>query len=166
MNQPSFTRCRYVSDDGLECEKWFQPTPEMNSGKDPRFCELHRGIVSPSTITTTDNTKSQYIEVRNQEVALVVDMTLEQIDAHIAGLEKQLELLKTRVISSRAVRADKIEKLTDEERAARKKIHVERPATNDKPKAAKPASIKKDPVAALMAKGMSEKMARQLLDME
>lgn len=164
MAMPSFTRCRYVSDTGLECEKWFQPTDSMNNGQEPRHCELHRGMISERT-SPNDESKQRFIDLKNEEIKLCIGMSIEELDTHIAGIEKQIELLRMRTMSARSVRVDKIDKLTDEERKERQKIRVQNPATNDKPKAK--TSIKKDPIQHLMDKfGMSREQALKMMEME
>lgn len=155
MASTSYRRCLYIDDAGLECERWFDAndTPERN-------CENHRGIL-PSDQPMTD--KKAYIDFVNEQQALCSKMSFDELDAHIASLEKAIEDQRTRLLASRAVRTQKLDKLTDEERAERKKYKIEKAVQAARPKA---PTMKADPVKAMMAKypKLSEAQVRALLE--
>lgn len=160
MSDNSYTRCRYIPDSGIQCETWFRRDPENNPSY---LCPLHINQISPK-LAAQDENKTPYLEIRNKEAQSCYAMTLTELDAHINGLERILEEQKAKVHAARAVRVDKIDKLTEEERDVRRKIRTERNESSLKPKK---ATIKTDPIRYMMqTHNLSEAAAKKLLGME
>jgi len=150
-----FFRCNYIDDSGMQCDTW----------SESKICVNHTGIISPRT-SAVPGLKEPYMEVVNAERALVYKMSLEEIDAHIAGIDKIIELERTKLLTSRAVRSEKIDKLSDEERAVRRATTASRAVSAEKRagKSPKATSIKKDPVQYLMDKyGLDRPSAEKLM---
>lgn len=161
-----YFRCQHTDDDKRQCENWFLPADVEAIVK---LCPHH--INSLSLKSNEPQAKANYIDTRNAELTIVKDMTVDQLDQHIAGLEAEIEVLKARVMTSRANRADKVQKLSDEERAKRQRItfdstgtRIERPE-RQRAKAPSKPTLKSDPVGYLMAtyptltREQAEKMA-------
>jgi|SRR5882724_5022926 len=174
-----YRRCIYLSETGLQCESYFEALD------DNKLCPSHREVNSPSAKNgITDEQKVRYIDLvnderkycyhfldgtsQNQDQELIFQFkddesgtVFEKLDRHIAFLEKVLEDVKARHQSSRAVRAEKLNNLTEEERKELRKIKIEK-ATTEKTKS---VSFKKDPIANL-AKTSKLIDAKSLLDMD
>jgi hypothetical protein len=167
MATKSWTKCRYSNGD-YECETFF----EVDGAT---FCRAHRGIPSTAQLANEASTKS-FIALANNEALLVKDMTLDQVDAHIATLERAIEELKARRTGARSDRADKITKLSDKEREERRKMRFSADGTPEpakvkrvaaQPKLKKP-SFATDPIGYLMAshnldRVKAEKMHKELM---
>lgn len=129
----SYVRCRYISPDGLECETWF-PHSETTI-----FCPVHIGSVSLS-LAANGIAKDSYIEKRNNAQLNLLEATkdmsvndaLAYYDQHIAGIEKVIEEQKMLVSTARALRQNELEKLSESERAERRKIQTPRVAREKK----------------------------------
>src|SRR5438094_9920395 len=83
-------RCNYIADDGRQCEVW----TTYRKDEDKEFCPLHEGIIvvkKANGIALIDENKQRYIDERNKESKFCVHMTMEEIDAHIAEMDKQME---------------------------------------------------------------------------
>jgi hypothetical protein len=122
----SYARCHYISPDGLECEQWFKSNGELS------LCPVHAGSVSASMASNGIN-KDPYIEKRNAAQFSLLTATegmstvaekLAYYDQHIAGIERVIEEQKILVLTARAVRQNELEKLSDTEREARRKIRT------------------------------------------
>jgi hypothetical protein len=86
----------------------------------------------------------------------------DKLDNHIAFLEKVIEDVKARLHSARAVKSEKLDSLSEEERAERRKVKIDKAFKADKVK-----SFKADPVGNLVKKqGMSASDASDLLNMD
>ena len=117
-----YKRCQYVSPEGIECEVWFP----LADGE--IYCEkYHRGIPSVSDEANGEQ-KQLYIDLCNAERNLCATMTLDQLDAHIATIEAAIEEFlareKPKRNTARAVRAEKLEALTEDQRRERRKIKL------------------------------------------
>lgn len=89
-------------------------------------------------------TKVDYINLMNEAAsearALIrpdTPLNLDELDAHIASLEAEIEKFKSKASAARGVRASHIQKLSDEERKELRKIKI--------PKEAKSLSSTKTP---------------------
>lgn len=103
-----------------------------------------------------------YIDARNAEIKYCHEMTIDELDIHIAMIETQIAELKVKFYSARGVRGDKIEKLSDTERAARREWKA---ANVNEPKAKTVKS--KDPVTHLGSKlGVNKADAKDLMNMD
>lgn len=155
----AYHRCEYPPDlnGGRECEVWY-PSEEGS------LCVLHRGTVSVSLINADESLKGEYIRIRNEQAAQCHQMTLEQLDEHIAGIEKVIENERTKLLTARAKRSAKLQDLSDEERAERRKIKYvgsdERPKKETKAEKLK-ATIKSDPVQYFMNMNFTREQAEE-----
>lgn len=116
MSKFSYTKCQYESaDTKVECDVWY------SSEEDQKFCILHRNTINASLAAAGIN-KESYIEHRDKKAKFCYEMSLDELDKHISEIERIIELEKSNLMTARAVRADKIEKLTDDEREVRRRI--------------------------------------------
>lgn len=152
-------RCIYINETGLQCETWF---PFDESQMSERLCPAHRELITPSRAANNDVIKEKYIDQVNAVRAQVYQMSFDEIDAHIASLEKELEKVKTSLFTTRAVKNEKLEQLSEEERKKLRAIKVEK-AIEAKRKEKTPSFVS-DPIGFLMKKypNMSEDQAREL----
>lgn len=157
----SYIRCQFIGSDNIECEVWFDEEEHA------KFCILHRDIISEASAARGDN-KDRYFEIRKQEEIFCDQMSNEALDEHIASIEKHIALEKTRLLTARAKKSDRIAKMTEEEREVLRKIKVSGPIVPKKDKTPRhpvTASIKNDPVKYLMQKlNCTEEQARKMLD--
>lgn len=154
MSTP-YRRCCNINEAGLQCETWF---PAIN---DSKLCDVHSSIATPNG---TQENKVKYIDLVNTERATCHTMSFEELDIHIAELEKVLENQKTKLYSALATRSEKIDKLSEEERKELRKIKVDR-AVRETP--VRKATIKSDPIKYLMqSKGMSEQESKDMMSMD
>lgn len=125
----TYTRCKFISG-SQECETWFP----VDGNK---FCAIHRSI--PSTNGSEEQLKS-YIDLANQDRSFVANMSFEEIDNHISNLQAQMEDLKRQMLQARAVKSERIERLTEEERRElrKKTLNYE---VQKQPKEPKPKTI-------------------------
>ena len=152
MSTP-YRRCIYMAENGLQCETWF---PAIS---DTKICDVHSGVVTPA-----EASKVKYIDLANEERAACHKMSFEELDIHIAELEKVLENQKTRLYSARATRIEKLDNLSEEERKELRKIKIDRMV---KEPTVKKATIKSDPIKYLMqTKKMSEQESRDMMSMD
>jgi hypothetical protein len=117
-----------MSAQGLQCEVWFEATT------DDKLCPTCRLIITPAN---GSETKVKYIDLVNSERAICFEMTLDQLNEHIATLEKVLEEQKARVYAARATKTEKLDALTEEERKELRKIRVTRAVSDSSTKAPK-----------------------------
>jgi hypothetical protein len=107
-----YKRCIFIAD-GQQCDKWFdvkEPFP---------YCSVHRAL--PSTSIHADQSQiGLYIDNANGQRNLCADMNIIQLDEHIRGLERQRDEFFATVIQdlkhARAVRTEKINQLTEDQR--------------------------------------------------
>lgn len=152
-----YLRCIYESEDTkVQCDSWF------NSADGGSMCILHRNPISTHLAAIGIN-KEEYIEHRDAQAKICYEMTLPEIEEHISKIERVIEIERTNLLTARAVKSDKVNKLTEEERAERRKIKT--PKLILEP-AVKKNSMKTDPVKYLMEKnGWTEEMAKMMLDL-
>src|SRR5271166_1217104 len=157
----AYRRCFYIADTGIQCETWFEAVDNN------KLCEAHRQIISPNG--KNEDIKVKYIDLvnderkycyhfldgtsQNQSQALIYEFkddlegsVFEKLDQHIGFIEKVIEDLRARLHSARAVRSEKLDELSDDQRKELRKHRIEKAVDNvtDKPK-----SFKKDPVGHL-----------------
>jgi hypothetical protein len=82
--------------------------------------------------------KQSYIDKSNDERAFAAEMSLDQLDDHIATLQFQFEEARRALFSARAVRQDKLDKLTEDERRERRKIEIAKEVKIKVPREPKP----------------------------
>lgn len=153
-----YLRCQYETDDKVQCDSWFPGTEHA------QLCMIHRDPISTHLAAIGIN-KENYITHRDEQAKICFAMTLAELEEHIAKVERVIELERTNLSTANAVKSDKLNKLTEEERAERRKIKT--PQFVLEPKAKKTsAKLAIDPVKYLMEKnGWSEAVARQMLDL-
>jgi len=176
-----YRRCFYIDDRGQQCEEWFAA---IDANK---LCLAHRELITPNGRVSEDN-KVKYIDLVNDERAycyhfidgskqeqkqtLIFEYqddsegsVFEKIDAHIAFIEKVLEDMKARLHSARAVRSEKLDSLSEEERKTLRATRIHKELTKNPEK--KTPSFKSDPIAFLSKKqNMSKEDASDLLSMD
>lgn len=163
----SYRRCRYFDPEGIECDTWF-PFTEVESlatAEDIRqyYCVNHRDVVSTDLAANGVN-KATYIEKRKIEETLCFKMTLDELDAHIAGIEVIIEQEKLKAMTARAVKRQKIEDLTEDEREERRKIKTPRQVDPDKVKKSPGVTLKSNPLKYMIQKnGLSRENAISML---
>lgn len=146
-------RCVYMGGDGLQCEVWF---PAVS---DSKLCPEHSKTISPNGINL--EVKQRFIDLVNETKDLVYKMSLDEIDTHIAQLETELEKQKTIIYASRAVRAERLDTLTEEERAKRRSIKITKAVTEVRTKR---PTMKSDPVRYMMQnQNLTEEEAKEVL---
>lgn len=157
-----YVRCQFVDDAGLECDKWFE---SAGGGVSNKFCPAHaNGAMSVDNALKDDSAKSAYITLVNETRVLVAAMTLDQIDEHIAGIEAVIEAERTKLLTSRAVKSEKLDELTEDERKTRRATKIPKTDKPVKAPTTKATTMAKDPVAYLMEKhGLSREQAMSML---
>jgi len=119
MGNNSWERCQYVSPQGEECDVWFQV-----DGKGHLCPKYHRNL------SVTEN-KENFISLMNSERDLCYKMSNEDLEQHITSLEAKIEEFlqteRTKLASARAVRAERYQKMSAEERKELQKIKVSDP---------------------------------------
>jgi hypothetical protein len=152
----NYIRCLYIGLDSIQCETWF--LVDANTKPIPKYCTEHNNGADASQ--NKNNFINQYNEVINQ----CSNMTLIELDHHIASIEAKISVLKTELTATRGIRASKIEKLTDAERVERRKYVVPKNDTLEKTRV---VSMKKDPVKHLTGKlNITADLAKDLLSMD
>jgi hypothetical protein len=126
----------YISDDGHECDEWFPHEEDDVPRKE--FCpKYHRSLM----------TTQKHIDLINSQKHICYDMTNEQLEDHIKSIEAELagamEMLKTKLSAARAVRAERFEKMTEEERKELRKYQV-KSASNSNGSKPRSKSVKVD----------------------
>lgn len=157
-------RCAHVSETGQECEIWFS----LGDDETKRLCPIHSGEVSPEQATKHEETRSLYITRRKEQEVLCANMSLDELDEHIAKIEVVIEEEKMRLLTARATKSNKLDLLSEAERAERRKIKTSRPEGSEPAKPRKPKSdiptLKSDPVRYMMLKhGFTEEQAKRML---
>jgi hypothetical protein len=124
----SYKRCQYTDPNGRECNTYFGSKDDEG---DQKLCPLHSGILGPRTAVISETVKVDYVNLMQESAiearALIVPdapLNLDQLDAHIAALEAEIEKFKSRASAARGVRSEHIQKLTEEERRELRKIKV------------------------------------------
>lgn len=163
----SFTRCHYeIPETQDQCNTWFEKLA------DEVLCPIHAGIISPDAAVKHAETKANYLQSVNEEHAICAKMTLEDLDIHINRLEAVIELERTKLLAARATRSQKIETLSDDERAERRKQKISKAVFNlENPKVKKEkiikekkSTLKDDPIKYMMQQyHMTEEQAKGML---
>ncbi len=120
-----YFRCAFTSGDGTECQSWF-PSHEGT------LCIIHRQVNS-FKLAANGVHKSELISELTDEQKSLRELIAGKdaveachiLDAHIAKIEKIIEAEKNKYFSARAIRAEIIEGLSEEERQVRRRAKVE-----------------------------------------
>src|SRR6266568_5244032 len=135
-------RCSYLDNHGQQCDNWF---PAVDSSK---LCPAHEGILVNNGRLNEQETP-RYIDLvndqreycyhfkdgsaQNQTQTLIFEYKDDQdgtkhekLDAHIAFIEKVIEDLKARYQSSRAVKLEALDALSEAERKELRKIKIDK----------------------------------------
>lgn len=183
MSNIPYRRCHYIDERGEQCETWF---PAVDTNK---LCPAHGKIITPNgKLNQVDEIKVKYIDLvnderhycyhflsgesQNQSQELIHEFKddesgtiFEKLDAHIAFIEKVIEDMKARLHSARAVRAEKLDELTEEERKVLRSQKIDK-EFKKVPKEKLP-SFKADPIGFLSKKNnMSRVDSEALLSMD
>ena len=126
MADTFYKRCSYISS-GIQCDNW-------HNDASTKYCVNHRALVSDNGSVPVE-VKDRYIDVVNEERAQCAAMSLDALDEHIAGIEKLIEAEKAKFYTARAIRIEKLDSLTEEERKARRAITLDREVKKEKPTA-------------------------------
>jgi hypothetical protein len=175
-------QCHYLNERGQQCDEWFAAV-DTN-----KLCARHREIITPNG-RLNEQTTPKYIDLVNDERAycyhfldgtaqnqskeLIFEFKddeegtiFEKLDAHIAFIEKVLEDVKARMHSARAVKSEKLDELTEEERKKLRSQKIDKVFKQKEPKEKAP-TFKADPIGFLARKqGMSKTDASNLLLMD
>ena len=156
-------RCNYIADDGRQCEIW----TTYRKDEDKEFCPLHEGIIivkKANGIALVDENKQRYIDRINTQKTFCANMSIDELDNHIASMEKAMEELRTDMTAARASRADKFALLTEEEQKTRRAIKIVREMREVK----KTVPAKREPWAFLASQIMksSENLGKPISEEE
>lgn len=173
MPSNEYIRCHYVGPNSIECEIWFLRVEGQN------FCPIHAGSTLSVENVSNGNNKQEFYAHRDRVVEPLIEAckgltdveALSYIDKHVAGLEAEIARLKLEAMHARALGQGRSEKLSDSERAERRKIKVEARVKEHKvPKKSSGKLSRMSPeamVAELMRKhGLDESGARNLLGLD
>ena len=170
-------RCIHLDERGQQCDTWFAAIDKS------KLCPSHSQSVqtngrienSPRYIDLVNDERSYCYHFldgteQKQEQTLIFQFkddesgtVFDKLDAHISFLEKVIEDMKARLHSARAVKAEKFDELTEDQRAERRKVKIEKSFKQPE----KVKSFKADPVSFLSKKqGMSKEDASDLLSMD
>jgi len=130
-----------------------------------KFCpKYHRGI--PAT-NGNDLQKQTYIDACNKVRSIAATLSFEQLDEHIQKLEAEFEELKATlkrdILQYRAVRSERIEKMTEDERRELRKIKIQHEVHSKKQAEPKPKTIEGKLAKVLKT---SESTAKDMLSMD
>lgn len=150
-----YYRCRYITDDTKnQCAVWY------DSKEHASLCHLHRDA-SSVTLATMEINRESYILQRDNAAKLCYEMNLEELEVHISTIEKAIEFEKTNLMTARAVKMDKLENLTEDERKERRKIVTPHVKKEEKKKV---VTAKNDPIKFMMQlMNCTESKARELM---
>jgi hypothetical protein len=172
-------RCHYIDNRGIQCDTWFDAVDSR------KLCPAHAEIITPGK-NGNEESKVKYIDLvnderkycyhflngesQNQSQKLIFEFTddaegsvFEKLDNHIAFIEKVLEDMKARLHSARAVKSEKLDELSEEERKKLREHKIARATTEPQEKK---ASFKKDPIASLGKHGISADKAKMMLEID
>ncbi len=164
-----YIRCHFInSENGIQCESW-------HSVGDGDMCPVHRGMIS-ATLAANGINKDEYISTRRTAETSLRDLiqgktAQEQcniIDAHIAGIEKIIEEQKILSLTSRAIRSEVIEGMSEEDRQIRRNMKVPRSEPKAKETKARVKGTPEEMLRAFMAKypSMSLEAAKDMLGLD
>lgn len=165
MSVYNYIRCHYESTDTkVQCDCWFDSSSYDREKPESKYCIIHRDAISTELAVLGVN-KETYIETRDKEAKFCYEMSFEELEKHISEVEKVIEFERTKLLTARAVKSDKLEKMTDDERKERRKIKT--PSVVLEPLKPKKVSVKDNPVKYLMQQmTITEKQARTMLGLE
>lgn len=164
----NFSRCRYVDSNSIECAEYYEFDESLQD--DTKYlCPIHRGTVS-SDLAANGINKSAYITKRQELEKACSEMSLSELDVHIAGLEKVYEEAKLALLVAKGQKGFKLDQLTEEERKERRKIQTPKVERVKKEKTAKPETDVKGKIGkaiqSMMNLGMTEEAAKKALGVE
>lgn len=156
-----YTRCAHIDGaTGVQCETWFKRVDGES------FCTFHVGSLNARIAAVNGDVKPAFLEFQNEQRSLCHLMTLDQLDEHVEKLTLILEAERTKLLTARAVRAERIETLDEGERKERRARTLTRhvlQSQNDQSKKEK-LNVKVDPIEFMMKKhGLSREMATLLV---
>jgi hypothetical protein len=166
-------QCRFCNSDGFRCSNFYEISGARPTANE-LFCSTHKEVDSTEYLryASLDGTiKQSYMGHVNSEREACCEMSEAKLDDHIAYWEAIIANARTMLMTARSVKADRLDKMSEEERIARRKIKVipRANSTNkksDSKSAAQPQkkTMKNDPVGYLMQKfGLSFEDAQKML---
>ena len=167
----NYSRCVYSDETGRQCETFFK---YEDGGS--LLCAMHFGSCSPQLASMNEN-KGSYLEFVNNERAQCVNMSFDELDEHIAKIERIIELERTKLLAARATKTEKMDNLSEDERKIRRATKIIIDENGDvvevkrgrKPNVLgteqpKRTSMKQDPIKHMMEKfNMTESQAKEML---
>jgi len=164
-----YTRCEFMSPStGLQCEIWFESQERQHDSAGsllPLYCPDH----SNGNLETD---KTQYIETKNIAREFCYQMFekcsqeegFNKLDAHIAKIEAEIENQKVVLYAAKAVRQEKLQNLSEDERKERLKYRVRKSESSIPTE--KKETLKSNPVGYLEKRGLSKSAAQDLLTLD
>ncbi len=164
-----YIRCHYInSENAIQCESW-------HSVADGDMCPVHRGMVS-AVLAANGINKDEYLSARNvaatslreRLTGLDAQAQCNLIDAHIAGIEKIIEEQKALSLTARAIRAEVIEGMSEEDRQVRRNMKIPRSEPKVKTSSPRVKGTPDEMLKAFMAKypSMSLEAAKDMLGLD
>jgi hypothetical protein len=118
MAHQTYTKCRFVSTTGDECNEWFAADGIFLCPK------YHRNIPSASN-NHSEEQKDSFIALCNDERTICASLSIQELQQHISDIKAEIEQFiaqkKTRHQTARAVLGERMEQLTEEQRAELRK---------------------------------------------
>lgn len=110
-------RCTHIDPTGQQCDKWIRVTPSER-----HLCAAH----NPAAKRQVDemDSKARYIDLVNTARKRCADMSYDDLDLHISGLMDEMECLKAKLFTAKAVQSEKLEAMDDAERQKRRRVKV------------------------------------------
>ena len=162
----TFVRCHYINETDQQCNSWF----DSDVNPEQKFCPSHADCISIDKAMKADDNaeKKRYIDRCNEVNQLCIAMSNEELERHIASIEARIESLRTDLMASRAHRAARIEKMTEDERKLLRSQKINIAMETKEPKKVKEpkvnTSIKADPILHFMKKfGVTQEQAKAMM---
>jgi len=153
----SFRNCNYIDSDSIQCDAFY------DANEHPTMCAIHRRTVGTDLAANGIN-KSDYITRRQEHEKFVSQMTMAELDIHIAEIEKVIEQEKMKLLVTRARKGAELDKLSNAERAELRKIKT--PKVEKVVKSPKTTDVKGlmgKAIESMMRLGITEQQAKEKL---
>jgi uncharacterized protein YfkK (UPF0435 family) len=150
-------QCEFINQIGAKCNILFESNNDQEE-----FCPAHTGTPNTQNIAA----KQTYISLLNEEMQICAKMTDSELDFHIAEIEKQVQILKTKLHTSSSIRQSRIEDLDEDQRKKRlKELRSQTSPTIPKKNSTAGRLSEKDPIGDLAKKyGITREKAEELLN--
>jgi activator of HSP90 ATPase len=126
-----YDRCQHISPQGVECNEWFQIQDNE------KYCPFHLEQHTPTDQQTSiipELTPETHKDRWNRIAATCYEMSMDELEAHLKereeNLQRVLQYHNTELSAIRAVKGDRIQKMSAQERRARQRApkHTNKPA--------------------------------------